>query len=387
MSKEIVHYCIDNIDKEGALFNIIWGERSNGKSYALKHEKGVKSYLFGQDTFEASTIDKNSIIRKVVKKGSRFILMRRWKEEITTEKVEKYFADVDVNSLTDGKYNCITMYRKTIYLSNFNYETCKTSRGEAIGYAVALSTEQNYAGSSFLDVSDIIFEEFMSRSEYLHQESNKLLNFWSTVDRQRGKTRMWLVGNTISRVCPYLRDWGLQPIIAKQKQGEIVSVWMNTGDIDKESEKPIEVKLSIEYCKSNGQSSYAFGTHKDMINKGDWQSDPQPHLPYSYSLYDVIFRMVFKFQGMMFIGEYLYDNEKEYCWYIYPYSGKIDDDILVISDEVKLNKHWQRNIYDIDIDNPALKRLLSTFRETNIFYSSDLCGTDFKQVIDFEIRR
>ena len=34
-----------------------------------------------------------------------------------------------------------------------------------IGYVVALSTEQNYAGASYLDVDDIIFEEFMSRCE------------------------------------------------------------------------------------------------------------------------------------------------------------------------------------------------------------------------------
>jgi hypothetical protein len=31
--------------------------------------------------------------------------------------------------------------------------------------------------------------------------------------------------------------------------------------------------------------------------------------------------------------------------------------------------------------------LYNTFRENNIFYSDDLCGTDFKQVIDFEIKK
>jgi hypothetical protein len=61
--------------------------------------------------------------------------------------------------------------------------------------------------------------------------------------------------------------------------------------------------------------------------------------------------------------------------------------MLVISDEVKLNRHWQRNIYNIDIDNITLKRLLNTFRENNIYYASDLCGTDFKQAIDFDILR
>jgi len=86
------------------------------------------------------------------------------------------------------------------------------------GYAVALSTEQNYAGASYLDVEDIIFEEFMSRNVYLANESNKLMNFYATVDRKRLTTRLWLVGNSISRVCPYINDWNLHKIISSQKQ-------------------------------------------------------------------------------------------------------------------------------------------------------------------------
>lgn len=388
MSKEIVHYSIEEIDKKGALFNIIWGERSNGKSYQVKHKKGVESYLFGQNTYLSSFTDKEKILKHNVKAGSRFILMRRWKEEITTEKIEKYFADVDVLKLTDGKYNCITMYRKTLYLSNYNYESGKTTRHEVIGYVVALSTEQNYAGASYLDVSDIIFEEFMSRSVYLADESSKLLNFWSTVDRQRGTTRVWLVGNTISRVCPYLTDWDLQSIISRQKQGEIICKWMDTGDIDKETGKPIQVKLAIEYCKSNNHTSYAFGTHKDMINKGDWQSDPQPHLPKSKKCYKILYRIVFQYQSFKFIGEYLKDNEThDTIWFVYPYDGQIKDNILVISDVIKTSPYWQRDIYNLSVNNDKLKKLCQTFRENKIFYSSDLCGTDFKQVIDFEIRR
>ena len=388
MAKEIIHYSMDDIDKKGAIFNIIWGERSNGKSYQVKHKKAVLSYLKGQDTYLSSYIDKTKIIENRIASGKRFILMRRWKEEITTEKIEKYFADVDVLSLTNGEYNCITMYRKTLYLSNYNYETGKTTRHDVIGYVVALSTEQNYAGASYLDVTDIIFEEFMSRNVYLANEPDKLMNFWSTVDRQRGTTRVWLVGNTISRVCPYLTEWDLQSIISRQKQGEIICKWMSTGDIDKETGKEIEVKLAIEYCKSNGRTSFAFGKHKDMINKGDWQSDPQPHLPKSKKCYKVLYRMMFQFQSFKFIGEYLIDKEdKSKVWYIFPYNGIIKDKILVISDVIKPSPYWQRNIYDVNLRNKKVKELLKTFKENIIFYSSDLCGTDFKQVIDFEIRK
>ena len=370
--KEIVHYNLDNIDKEDAIINIIYGERSNGKSYQVKHKKGIIKYL---------------------ETGKRFILMRRWKEEITSEKIEQYFADVDVMKLTNNKYNCITMYRKQLYLSNYDIETGKTNKGEKIGYVVALSTEQNYAGASYLDVEDIIFEEFMSRSgtgegTYLSNESDKLMNFRSTVDRKRNVVKLWLVGNSITRVCPYLYDWDLLKIITHQKQGTIESVFLDTGDFDIETGESIKLKCSIEYCKSTGVSSYAIGKHKSMLNTGSWQSDPQPHLPKSYKLYKKLYRIMFYYKSFKFIGEYLIDNEThDTCWFIYPYDDIIKDNILVFSDVIKTSRFWQRDIYNPSIHNDVIKNLLSTFRENKIFYASDLCGTDFKQSIDFDIRK
>ena len=179
--------------------------------------------------------------------------MRRFKEEINSAWIESYFSDVDVEKLTDGEYNMITLYRKEIFLTHYDVEQHKSKRGAKIGYAVSLSTEQNYAGGSYLDVSDIIFEEFMSRTTYLHDEPNKLLNFYSTVDRKRGTTKMWLVGNTITRVCPYIQDWGLNEIIFKQKQGEIKTLWIPTQEVDEDG-RLIEVKLAVEHCKSTGTS-------------------------------------------------------------------------------------------------------------------------------------
>lgn len=372
-NKKIVYYTLDNIDKENAQINLIFGERSNGKSYQVKHKKAVNPYL-------------NSVVEGITER-KRFMLIRRWKEEIKPEKIEQYFLDVDIYKLTEGKYNCLSLYKGKIWLSNYNpEEKPQLKRGDYIGYVVALSTEQTYAGASYLDVENMIFEEFMARGTYLPHEPDKLMNLYSTVDRKRGTTKLWLVGNTISRVCPYIEEWGLHEIISEQKQGTIVTKEISTGFYDDEGKEEY-IKLAIEYCKSSGTSSHVIGKHQSMLNEGAWQSDPQPHLPMSYNEYDVMFRMMFKYGSFKFIAEYLFDNVKEYCWYIYPYKGEIKDDILVISDEVKLDRHWQRNVYNIDIDNITLKRLLNTFRENNIFYSSDLCGTDFKQAIDFEILR
>ena len=365
-NKKITHYNLDNIEKENADFNLIWGEKGNGKSYQIKHKRAILKYL---------------------KTGKRFIYLRRWKSEITTEKVEQYFADVDIAKLTNGKYNCITTYRKQLFLSFYDVNTFKTKRGEKIGYVMALSTEQNYSGGSYLDVEDIIYEEFMSRDEYVHSEPTKLMFLYSTVDRKRHKVKVWMAGNTVSRVCPYIQDWDIQKIISEQKQGTIVTKLINVG-YDNETGKEIFAKLAIEYCKSTGTTSYVFGKATSMINEGDWQSYPQPHLPKSLKEYKSLFRFMFVYQGFKFCCKLLEDPEtSDICWFIQPYKGTIDDSTIVFSDIIKVSPLWQRDIYNTDFANNKINDLFKTFRESKIFYASDLCGTDFKQAIDFTIKK
>ena len=361
MSNKVLHYNIDKIVDKNAGINLIYGERSNGKSYQVKHKRAVIKYL---------------------KTGKRFILMRRLREEIDSYAVSQYFKDVDFMTLTNNKYNTCVLKTKKIYLANIDIETNKTTLGEQMGYAVSLSTEQNYAGGSYLDVEDIIFEEFMSRTSYLANEPFKLKNFYCTVDRKRGVVKLWLIGNTISRICPYIEDWGLHNIIAKQKQGTIEVTELKSTDDD-------VVRLAIEYCEDTKTSSHTIGLSKDMLNNGSWQSNPQPHLPKSRLDYNCLYKIIFFFKGFTFIGEYLQDKESSgnICWFIKPYSGIIKDNIIVISDVVKINRLWQRDIYNINIKNDKLQTLLNTFKENQIFYSDDLTGTDFKQAIDFAIRR
>lgn len=222
-----VHYNCDNIDKENASINLIYGEKSNGKSYQFKHKKAILKFL---------------------ETGRRFILMRRWADDLKASWIEKYFSDVDIQKYTNGEYNCVTLYRNEIFLSNLT-ENYKINRGIKCGYAIPLSLEQRFSSASFLDVDDIIFEEFMSRGVYIAREPQKLITFYSTVDRKRGSTRLWLIGNTVSRVCPYLNDWGLLEIMKHQKQGEI-----KTKIIHNETN---DVKIAIEYCKSSGGKQMA----------------------------------------------------------------------------------------------------------------------------------
>ena len=385
MSKR-VYYNLDTLDHIGASVNILYGERSNGKSYQLKHKKGINPYLKNSTSYRRNYYDKEKIIEDNIKAGTRFILLRRNKEEVSSEKVEQYLNDIDIMSLTNDEYNCFSVYKKAIYLSKYDNDTGKTKRYEKIGYVMALSTEQNYAGASYLDVHDIIFEEFMTRTVYLANEPDKLMNLYSTIDRKRGTTRLWLVGNSISRVCPYLEDWGLMDIIRNLKQGDIKTKWISTNSFDDEG-REVEVLLAIEYCRSTGNSSFAIGKHADMLNKGDWQSDPQPHLSDSYKEYKMLFRIGFQYQSFKFLGEYLMDKNHNTLWFIYPYNREFKKNLIVFSDIIKESNYWQKDIYNPTFKNDNIRYILSTFKENKIFYATDLVGTDFKQAIDFIIRK
>ena len=171
-------------------------------------------------------------------------------------------------------------------------------------------------------------------------------------------------------------------MLIKMKQGDLKTLMIPSTDGDM-------VKVAIEYCKSTGVSSHTIGASKGMIGSGEWMTNPQPHLPKSINEYTKKFRLMFYFKHLKFIGELLIDKKLgDIAWFIYPYDGEIDDKTLVISDVVKPNRYYQRDIYNVDLNNDTLRYMLGkTFREGNIFYATDLTGVEFKQAIDFVIRR
>ncbi len=101
-----------------------------------------------------------------------------------------------------------------------------------------------------------------------------------------------------------------------------------------------------------------------------------------------MFRFIFYYKGFKYLSELLQDKDDlNTCWYIKPYKGVINDSTIVFSDTISVSPFWQRNIYDTSFPNKKINEILATFRESKIFYASDICGTEFKQAIDFTIRK
>lgn len=235
---------------------------------------------------------------------------------------------------------------------------------------------------SFLDVDRIIFEEFVERGSYLPNEPDRLMIFYSTIDRKRGTTKLYMVGNSISKVCPYFSAWGLDGIFRTIKQGEIKTLTIHNENTD--------VKLAVEFCGRSGGKTVTIGSASSMIDGGAWQTTPQPKLPKSLNEYNILYTFGFFYKGFKFLCNLLQDKEKQedLCFFIFPYNKEFDNETIVFSDVIKTSPLWQSDIYNIiNIKNDNIKKLLYNFRESNVFYSSDLCGTDFKQCINFNIRR
>ena len=95
MAKNIEHYSIDKIKSLNADINLIYGERSNGKSYQVKH-------VIALDTFLSSynRLSKESLLTESINELKRFFLLRRFEVEIKNNFVEKYFADVDTEVMS-----------------------------------------------------------------------------------------------------------------------------------------------------------------------------------------------------------------------------------------------------------------------------------------------
>lgn len=78
----------------------------------------------------------------------------------------------------------------------------------------------------------------------------------STIAR-RDYVRVFLIGNTISRLCPYFEEWQLTHI-KSQKQGTIELYRQFTNQYDEKTGEPIVVTIAVEYCENTGNQSKMF---------------------------------------------------------------------------------------------------------------------------------
>lgn len=380
MAKEKIKYY--NIAKVKSLLTeyiILLGQRSNGKSYSVKNDIGLQdSWDFINGITETlrycPTGSKGYKGEVVLRPTGLFIYLRRWKEDLTAKTVKNYFADSKqyIKKLTKGQYEGVTAYSGEIYFY-YTDEKGHEIKSEPIGSYHALNASERYKSQAFPDYTNIIYEEFITDRVYLDDEPILLQQYVSTIFRLH-KGTVYLIGNTISRVCPYFKEWCLEGVL-KQKQGtiEVYHHHMTDG----KSEDTV-INIAVEYCASaEASNTMFFGQSAKQIVSGEWETKDVPKLPRKQTDYCKVYEVLIQYQSFKFVIELLVERwHGGMICFVYPFTGKRKFR-RIITDE------FSDSIYKsarLDMNRKPEQYINECFRLNKVCYSDNLTGADFKQV-------
>lgn len=262
-------YSLSRIKKHKAEYYFIIGERSNGKTYSVKMEM-LKKHA------ESNEVEQSA-------------LLRRWDEDFKGIRGANMFSDIvengELQKLFNDKYDTIVYYRHAWYLAKKDENTGKPQKAvEPFCYAFSITAMEHDKSTSYPRVTIVLFDEVLTRKQYVPDEFILFMNCLSTIIRERDNVTVYMLGNTISHFSPYYGEMGLKHI-RQMKQGDI--------DVYKYGEKGCTVV--VEYIgeskflkKSN--KYFAFDNPKlNMIKTGAYELDIHPHLTRRYKHSDIMF--------------------------------------------------------------------------------------------------
>lgn len=200
--KKHPYYNFDKLFSFNAMISCVSGGRGIGKTYG--------ALVFG--------------INQYLKHGTEFIYLRRYKPEIVNSKLTFFNAVADEFPDYDFRVT-----GQTGEMAHVSTRDDNKRQWHTICYFATLAGGQSRKGSSFHNVTLIIFDEFLVErgAQYLPDESNKFLSFLDTVERYQDKTRVIMLSNAVSIMNPYFISWGVDPQQAidgfvKLRNGELV---------------------------------------------------------------------------------------------------------------------------------------------------------------------
>lgn len=332
-----------------ARYHIIFGERSNGKTYACLY-KALERYF---------------------EDGSTFALIRRWQEDIGKKNGDQMFAGLVANGvvslLSGGEWTDIYYYSRRFYLCKF-VDGRRVTDEKPIGFAFALTVMEHDKSSSYPNVKTIIYDEFITRGSYLPNEFELFTNTLSTIIRQNDDVEIFMCGNTVNKYCPYFANMGLKHI----KE-------MSPGDIDVYEYGDTGLTVSVEYCKpyNKGKKSdvyFAFDSPKmKMITSGEWELDVYPHKPEPFSPKDILFTFFIVFDDQMLQCEVIDGVDAPFLFvHMKTTELKYPDLDLIYSQDYDSRPNWRRNILKPML--PVERKISALIRADKVFYQDNETG-------------
>lgn len=356
------YYSLNNILKRNARYNMIFGERSNGKSYA------VQEYA----------------LRRYLETGEQFAIIRRWREDFRGKRGSMTFANLECNGkgenviikLSGGRYDRIIYQGSKWYLAYYDDETGRNVPTEKpFCYAFPLTEMEHDKSTSYPEITTVLFDEFMTRGAYLPDEFISFMNVLSTIIRDRDNVKIFMCANTISKYCPYFKEMGLNHVKDMKK-----------GDIDIYKYGQSGLIVAVEYSDSPNRFKpsdvyFAFDNDKiKMITGGAWELDIYPHLTTEINKEDIIFSYFLMFEEHILQADIVI-NDTESFTYIHEKTTPIKyperDIVYYLTPDERHN--WYVNI--MQPVNNVTKRIYVFFKANKVFYQSNDIGEIVSQYL------
>lgn len=351
------YYSLKNILKINAKYYVIFGERSNGKTFA------VIEYMLS-NFFE---------------KGERGAIIRRWADDFKFGRAQKMFDNFINNDdrgniikkMSKGKYNSVKFRGNAWYFCHIDEDTKEVDfiDDTPFCYAFALSNVEHDKSTAYPLVTTILFDEFISRDYYMVDEFVVFCNVLSTIIRNRDNVKVFMCGNTISKFCPYFNEMGLTNF-KKMKKGTI-----DTYTYGENNQLVVAVEFSDFPAKKKKSDVYfAFNNPKlRMITTGDWELAIYPHLPYKYAPKNIIYLYFINYDNELLQCEVIDVNNTLFT-YIHRKTSPIkDDDVhLVYQQEWSPKMNYRRRI--TKPRTPVEKKIVEFFMRDKVFYQDNEVG-------------
>lgn len=351
------NYSLLPILKEGAHYNMIIGERSNGKTYSVLQ----------------------LIIKTYAKTGKQGAYLRRMREDFVGKRGAELFRPLvengEISKLTNREWEDVYYYSGRWYFCKYHTtEKGKTDRmvdEQPFCYGFAIASMEHEKGTGYPNITTICFDEFITRMGYLRDEFVLFMNTLSTIIRRRNDVKIFMLGNTVNKYCPYFDEMGLRHVKD-----------MRQGDIDVYQLKHVNgqvLKIAVEYCKpsTKGKKSdfyFAFDNSRiSMITNGIWEIDLYPHCPYKYRPKDILFTYFIKFDRELLQCEIVQVEDTMFT-FIHRKTTPLKDveHDLIYSREHSARPNWSRRI--THPRNNIERRILSFFQDEKVFYQDNEVG-------------
>lgn len=124
------YYSLKKILKYNATYNVIFGERSNGKTYA------VQEYA----------------LERFIKYGEQFAVVRRWQDDFTGKRGSSMFNAIVENGvvkrLTKGEWSGIYYYGSRWFLCRYDEKNTRITDEVPFAYGFAITSQEHDKSTS-----------------------------------------------------------------------------------------------------------------------------------------------------------------------------------------------------------------------------------------------